>query len=362
LTVRLLRPAFQRRDWQAREDRVRRQRLARIAGAATHLQVFAISGISAVLLIRAFLAATGYPQLGGGGLHIAHVLWGGLLMMAGLGVTLAFLGEAARTWGAVLGGSGFGTFIDEVGKFVTQSNDYFYRPAAGIIYLVFAALVVLAQWVKSRTRFSSAERTANAMYVALVGATSGLTAEQRRSAVRLVQDSDDPLDAAAVRLLGMVPSRKQAGPWWLRPGAPLVLVDRLARRHPALVVIAVIYLIVQAPLPLIGFALEGSAGALDGEREWGAVIGMAVSALVTVAVTIWGLVRFRRDRLAAFQTLNTALLIDIVFGQVFTFVVNQFSAVPGLIVDVIVWGVISVKIRRLGESVKAETPQPDVAT
>lgn len=30
------------------------------------------------------LAVAGYPQVGGGGLHVAHVLWGGLLMGVGL--------------------------------------------------------------------------------------------------------------------------------------------------------------------------------------------------------------------------------------------------------------------------------------
>ncbi len=39
------------------------------------------------------------PELGGHGLHIAHLLWGGF-------------------------------FIDELGKFITQDNDYFFKPAA----------------------------------------------------------------------------------------------------------------------------------------------------------------------------------------------------------------------------------------
>lgn len=53
--------------------------------APSYLQAFVLSGVVTVLVARAFLQAAGYPQLGGGGLHIAHVLWGGVLMTAGLG-------------------------------------------------------------------------------------------------------------------------------------------------------------------------------------------------------------------------------------------------------------------------------------
>ncbi|MEU3166765.1 hypothetical protein [Streptosporangium sp. NPDC006930] len=321
--------------------------LTRVTSAAAHLQVFAISGISAVLVTRAYLQQAGYPQLGGGNLHIAHVLWGGLLMMVGLGVTLAFLGQAARTWGAVLGGVGFGLFVDEVGKFVTQTTDYFYRPAAGIIYLVFATLVTLSQWLKGRTDYSRQERTANAVYAALIGVTSGLTVEQRHAAVRLVQGSDDALDAAAVRLLGMVPAREAAPgrirTWWARARATL---DGLTRR-PLLVALVVVYLVVQALLPLVGLALENAHDSLDGEQEWGAVIGMAASATATVVLALWGAVRLRRDRAAAFRLFGTAMLIDILFGQAFAFVVNQFSALPGLGADLLILAVVSAESRRL---------------
>ena len=48
------------------------------------IELFLVSGVVSVLVIRVFLAITGYPQLGGDGLHIAHMLWGGLFMAVAL--------------------------------------------------------------------------------------------------------------------------------------------------------------------------------------------------------------------------------------------------------------------------------------
>ena len=110
--------------------------LPRDPAGPSQLAGFLVSAVVTVMLTRAFLAATGYPQLGGGGLHVAHVLWGGLLMALGFVVLLSFVGPAVRPLGALLGGVGFGLFVDEIGKFVTSDNNYFYAPTAALIYAV----------------------------------------------------------------------------------------------------------------------------------------------------------------------------------------------------------------------------------
>ena len=68
------------------------------------------------------------PRLGGGELHIAHMLWGGALMLVALVVLLAYLDRTVQHVAAVIAGLGFGTFVDEIGKFLTADNDYFFRP------------------------------------------------------------------------------------------------------------------------------------------------------------------------------------------------------------------------------------------
>jgi hypothetical protein len=52
-----------------------------------------MTGVATVLVIRTQLWLTNYPQLGGHGLHIAHLLWGGLFMLVAIGLLLTFVGR-----------------------------------------------------------------------------------------------------------------------------------------------------------------------------------------------------------------------------------------------------------------------------
>jgi len=112
-------------------------------GTDTYLLLMLLSFAASVALTRLFLKLTGYPQLGGGTIHIAHVLWGGMLLFVAALLPLVFANRWVYTTGAVVAGLGIGLFIDELGKFITQANDYFYPPAAPIIYAFFLVTVLL---------------------------------------------------------------------------------------------------------------------------------------------------------------------------------------------------------------------------
>ncbi|MGH7565679.1 MAG: hypothetical protein ACREK2_02505, partial [Gemmatimonadota bacterium] len=43
------------------------------------LELFLVASVSTVLVVRLALHLTGYPSMGGELLHLAHVLWGGML-------------------------------------------------------------------------------------------------------------------------------------------------------------------------------------------------------------------------------------------------------------------------------------------
>lgn len=113
------------------------------------LDSFVLSGVLTVLVVRGGLWLTGFPAIGGDSLHIAHVLWGGLFMVVAF-LVLLLSNRPNKLLAALLGGVGFGLFIDEVGKFITKDNDYFYRPAFVLMYLSFLAIWFLSRLVLVR--------------------------------------------------------------------------------------------------------------------------------------------------------------------------------------------------------------------
>jgi hypothetical protein len=321
------------------------------AGAAAYVGLFTLSGIATVLVTRAYLAQAGYPKLGGGGsnLHIAHMLWGGLLMAAAVLLALCFLGRPARGLAALVGGVGFGLFIDEVGKQITDEPGYFYQPAAGIIYATFALLLVLTSLIRRRTadpaRLTAEQRTANAADLALTGVTSGLTAEQRQAALRLVEGSEREVDRALARLLAAVrvTERAPAGRWrslarswgW-----------RLARTRLA-AALAVVCVVTEALMLTVWIPVDIISGELAGDPQPGASVGILLSAAVSTVLGVAGLARLRRDQATALRLLRLALLVDILVGQVFKFTVNQFAAVTELAIDLGVLWVLTVRLAHL---------------
>jgi hypothetical protein len=124
-------------------------------GAEHYLFVILLSFGASVTLTRLFLAVTGYPQLGGGEFHIAHALWGGLFLFIAALLPLIYANRWVYMAGAVLAGLGVGLFIDEVGKFITQSNDYFYPLAAPIVYAFFLLTVMLYLRIRRRPHRSA---------------------------------------------------------------------------------------------------------------------------------------------------------------------------------------------------------------
>src|ERR1700680_4926536 len=81
-----------------------------------NLDIFLAFAVAGVLGNRFFLVATGYPQVGGGTLHISHAIWGGLMMVVAIGAAVSYIAPGVRVFVAVVGGAGMGWFVDELGK------------------------------------------------------------------------------------------------------------------------------------------------------------------------------------------------------------------------------------------------------
>jgi hypothetical protein len=122
--------------------------LTRRTNADTYLRYILVAFAATIVLTRAFLDWTGYPQIATGDFHLAHVLWGGLLLFAAALIFIIWHGRPILQLASILTGVGFGLFIDEVGKFITASNNYFYPLAAPIIYAFF--LITLFIYLRLR--------------------------------------------------------------------------------------------------------------------------------------------------------------------------------------------------------------------
>ena len=80
-----------------------------------HADVYLLTSLVAfaatVIVTRVFLELSGYPQIGNDVLHIAHALWGGLLLFVAALLPLALANRWANQASALLGGVGAGGAI-----------------------------------------------------------------------------------------------------------------------------------------------------------------------------------------------------------------------------------------------------------
>ncbi|WP_250445489.1 hypothetical protein [Actinotalea sp. C106] len=329
--------------------------LPRDPAATSHLAGFVVASVATVLLTRGYLAVMDYPQIGGGGLHVAHVLWGGLLMALAFVLLLSFAGPVVRPAGALLGGIGFGLFVDEVGKFVTSDNDYFYEPTAALIYLVTVALVLLGEALHGRTPHHPVEYLAGAADHAVAGLAGGFTTRTRAEAHALVDRAGPVRGEAEVRALldvAETDSSELPNPIEAVGHAVVGLMRRLVSTS-------------WAPWLTVGVLLLSTVGTVGrGVLAWvqGAqvpawiVVGLLVSAAIGTGFAALGLWWVRGARARGYRWFRRAVLVNLLVTQVFLFRVEQWSATTGLIVDLLLLGLVAAELNQMSEAGRLPGP------
>lgn len=337
-----------------------------------HLEVFVVSAITAILAIRLFLHLTGYPQIGGPELHIAHLLWGGLFMLAAFVLLLVFLGKSRLRAAAILGGAGFGAFLDEVGKFVTRDSDYFYEPAVAIMYVTFVALLLTAHVIRGRRELSELEYLLNALDQMEELARRDLDEAEAERARSYLERSDPshPLVSglrSTLREAELLPSRVTAID---RTRERLRARYRKTIRLPWFDRAVVLVFAGQLALKLlVGAVFVYSFGAsLEAVRDWRLVgwliertrdlSGLEIAQLVASGVAgvfvLLGVARVARgDRLEAYQMFERAILVSILLVQVFSFYAEQFAALVELTGNLVLLFLVRSMIRLEEERIQA---------
>jgi hypothetical protein len=323
---------------------------------ALHLSFF-VTAIVTELCIRTQLWLTHYPQLGGHGLHIAHLLWGGLFMVIALAILLSFLGRGARQAAAIIAGVGFGFFIDELGKFITEDTNYFYKPTAALIYIIFVVIYLSFRALQRRRGFSQREYLANAIELVKEAAIHDLDRAERRRALDMLDRADpaDPMVEPVRDLLRHAETLPTPEPTFV---TRIVLRLRdlyvttvqkpwFTRAMNAVFVLLAVASLVQilTLVFVVGEAIEGNnffgliADAFNEANNLSFISYAAIlSSLASGVLTLIGVYRLRTStRMNAYRMFERSLLVEIYVTQVFAFAKSEFSAVFGFLAYLLAW-------------------------
>jgi hypothetical protein len=333
------------------------------------LDTFLVCAATAVVLNRVVLIILGYPQVGSreaDGIHISHSIYGGIMMLIAMIAAISFLAPSARWFVAVLGGLGFGWYVDELGKYVSNAG-YLFEPALALIYITFVVLFLVARTLAARA-YTADDAVINALESLKSAEVGRLDADQRRAALRRFDAAEPEGDFAdSIRaLLSNAPASPPRPPSrWQRfqVRARAWYVAWSHRRSFTITIEAFFVLLAASTLGgAIGVSVDGPGITKPSERVATFAAG-AAGVLVVI-----GIVRLRRNRLAALHWFDRALLIWILVVQVYMFKQMQLAAVLGLAVDLFIWAMvrsaIAIEERRqlLGEDEAVPTPSEALAT
>ncbi len=347
-------------------------RILRLGARREHAERYLFVVIAAFAVsvagTRWFLAATGYPKVGGGGLHIAHMLWGGLLLVVAATLPLVLVGRRVLYLAALAGGVGVGLFIDEIGKFITESNDYFFAPAAPLIYG--AILLVGAIWLVVARRWTgaSAHDDLQAGVEALRAAVDGqLTRVGRDRALERLARVQSGRDADAAELAGAqaallaspATERALAEPGWVESGRALALFERLVpmRLEKAFILVALLVAALLAAVSALSlvavatgstFVLPVPAGPVEFPQEptWTIMLLVVATGVGAASAVAFLLILLGRVR-AGLRIGMWATLVNLVAGGLLTFYVAQFEATASAIGHLLLLGALIDHDRRL---------------
>lgn len=308
---------------------------ARNLESAVIFRKFLISAVFAILLIRGFLHLTGYFQLGSESIHIAHMLWGGMLMLTSLILLMGFLNNSSRHLAAVIAGLGFGAFIDELGKFITSDNDYFFKPTFAFIYLIFIGLYFLFEFIDEKIEPSEKEYKINALEIAKEVILHDLDVGERRKALSYLSKLDKN-DLVVHEIKEMIDSIKpkpennadifERPLLFVREKYLLVVKRKRFARFMMFVFIVISLINLFESLKIISY--------VNGFWE----IGLLLAAILSGFLVVVGVYHHRRKNTSrAYKFYRWSIIVNIFVTQFFQFYHEQLLALLGLMVSITIY-------------------------
>ncbi|WP_371829509.1 hypothetical protein [Rhodococcoides yunnanense] len=331
-----------------------------------------IIAIVTILVTRLYLELTNYPQVGGGSLHIAHALYGGAAMMLALLVGWMFIGFGVRVVAVILGGIGFGLFLDEVGKFVTKDNDYFYGPSSEIMYVLVVLVLVGNRIVRDARRPSHEETLANAALIAAQGVAHGLPEHRREWALRMVDRAEaEGAEVQTVTGLRLLLENSKQGSSRLYDAqrfAPRLIpgffksprwVPVVSWAMTAAAFLGVVFGIVELVLGDLHFDSKDTSLDID---KMGIASGILfVSSCVTFALALPSVIALRNRKLWPLRMLRIGALVFTLLNALVDFAQEGFAALFNVAIGLFTMAVLSHRINvRTAEIAESNASRGDV--
>ncbi len=253
-------------------------------------------------------------------------------MFISIFLLLGFLNKSTMLLGSLFGGVGFGLFVDEIGKFVTKDNNYFYQPAVALVYCVFVVIYLVFNYLNKKPISTDTEYLSNAIEGIKHLYTDEPTSDRVESIRKLLSLAKQNLHS---RLLAQfvssispkTPSSSKRITSTLKHLYHLLKISRSPRR---LSILVTIYFSLHSLINL-GQTIITTWQPRSGVSQWGEWL----STLVANGLVLFGLIRLRKSRLASYKILKTSILISIFITQIFTFYLDQLSALFGLAINLV---------------------------
>ena len=304
---------------------------------AAHVELFLVATIVTITLTRLYLQLTGFPQIGGAsGLHVAHVLFGGVFMLVAMVMFMLLLGRSARWLATLFAGVGFGLFIDEVGKFLTQDNNYFFKPAAAVMYLFLVLVYVVGAYLVRRRALSDQELVVNALRMMQEMAADNLDTYEASELRRMLTAADrgQPLRDPLIRVVDEVTREPLAVGRinrlyvTVRRGAIGVARSSFLQRLGVVLFQVVIVLSVFAP-----------SQQLVDEPSVFAWVWTGAAWLVLVQGVVASVFYYRGEHIRALQIFALALTLELLVVQFFELLDDPWLGVLRVLLNVLLLGV-----------------------
>ena len=250
----------------------------------------------------------------------------------------SFLNTRVVTIAAILGGVGFGTFIDELGKFITRDNNYFFEPTVAIMYVIFILLFFAFRLIEREKKISQEEYLSNAFELTREVILEDAGEETKERAQEMLENIDAKNSAAMYlgKILSEVDLRKEKATFDEIARQKLDMFYRKIVKHKyfnfiiILIVIAVSIANLYKSSDFITRYL--TAGKLSSSFI---DMGQFLSSALAVSFSILGFFWIKKSRVMAYIRFKDSIYISIFLTQFFDFYDNQFGAVFILIVNLV---------------------------